>query len=362
MEKKTIKIAGAGIAGLTSAIILAKSGYKVRVFERNDVVGKRFRGDLEGLMNWGFDENVLEFMNRIGIRIDFWNKPVVNLSVFNSLGRKKDLLTEIPFVYLVRRGNEKGTLDHSLKMQAIESGAEILFNRPISPDDADIIATGPKFDGVTDAMASGYTFRSDSEDIFVAALSNKLSFKGYSYLLIADGLGTISSCVFGNYNQISDYLNNTVAFFKKNVCFDMKKEKKFTGFGSYYNLKSKKRYIGEAGGFQDFLWGFGMRYAMITGSLAAKSLIENKSYENLWKNELSGIKRSSETNRFWFSMLNDSFYNHFIDLLHGRKNILKFIDKMYRNNAYAKLLYPIARIYFRKNTKDRLSEKNEIYL
>ena len=35
------------------------------------------------------------------------------------------------------------------------------------------------------------------------------------------------------------------------------------------------------------LWGFGMRYAMISGYLAALSIIENKNYKRLIKKSIS---------------------------------------------------------------------------
>lgn len=47
-----IKILGAGLSGLSAAITLAKAGQPVDVFEVENEVGKRFRGDLEGLENW----------------------------------------------------------------------------------------------------------------------------------------------------------------------------------------------------------------------------------------------------------------------------------------------------------------------
>ncbi len=53
-KNRTIKIAGAGISGLTAAIVLARAGYRVKVYERMNEVGKRFNGDFQGLMNWGF--------------------------------------------------------------------------------------------------------------------------------------------------------------------------------------------------------------------------------------------------------------------------------------------------------------------
>jgi len=60
MKSRYIKIAGAGPAGLTAAINLAKSGYKVGIFEKNNNAGARFHGDLQGLENWTKEEDALK--------------------------------------------------------------------------------------------------------------------------------------------------------------------------------------------------------------------------------------------------------------------------------------------------------------
>ena len=143
MNKKEIKIAGAGIAGITSAIVLAKAGYKVKVFERNNDVGKRFNEDFQGLMNCGFEKDVLEFMKEIGLKIDFWNKPIVNIDLFGPNDYKKKFISKKPFVYLIQRGNKEKTLDQSLKKQALENGVEIIFNASVKQDNVDIVALFP---------------------------------------------------------------------------------------------------------------------------------------------------------------------------------------------------------------------------
>jgi len=40
---------------------------------------------------------------------------------------------------------------------------------------------------------------------------------------------------------------------------------------------------GEAGGFQDAVAGFGFRYAVITGSLAARAVLDGQDYRDLLK-------------------------------------------------------------------------------
>lgn len=65
--KKDISIVGAGPAGFTAAITLAKSGYTVNLYEQNNDVGLRFNGDFQGLENWSDEEDTLQVVNRIGI-------------------------------------------------------------------------------------------------------------------------------------------------------------------------------------------------------------------------------------------------------------------------------------------------------
>jgi len=49
----------------------------------------------------------------------------------------------------------------------------------------------------------------------------------------------------------------------------------FGGFGNLYTgqavRKGRLLYTGEAAGFQDALFGFGLRYAMLSGHLAARA-------------------------------------------------------------------------------------------
>ncbi|MEM5825823.1 MAG: hypothetical protein QXM64_00350, partial [Candidatus Aenigmatarchaeota archaeon] len=47
-----------------------------------------------------------------------------------------------------------------------------------------------------------------------------------------------------------------------------------------------KLYVGEAAEFQDASKGFGVKFAILSGYLAAKSIIANESYDVLWKKEL----------------------------------------------------------------------------
>ncbi|HFD80676.1 MAG TPA: NAD(P)/FAD-dependent oxidoreductase, partial [Gammaproteobacteria bacterium] len=56
----TVKISGAGPAGLAAALAVLGAGGRARVYERRSEVGGRFHGDFQGLENWTLEQDVLE--------------------------------------------------------------------------------------------------------------------------------------------------------------------------------------------------------------------------------------------------------------------------------------------------------------
>lgn len=64
MKEKAVTVVGAGPAGLTAAISLARSGYDVNLYEQNNNVGLRFNGDFQGLENWTDEEDTLKILSR----------------------------------------------------------------------------------------------------------------------------------------------------------------------------------------------------------------------------------------------------------------------------------------------------------
>jgi len=64
-------------------------------------------------------------------------------------------------------------------------------------------------------------------------------------------------------------------FFREKVELKMTNPRPFGGFGNLYTgqavRKGRLLYTGEAAGFQDALFGFGLRYAMLSGHLAARA-------------------------------------------------------------------------------------------
>ncbi len=241
---KKIKILGAGLSGLTAAINLAKSGYTVDVYEKNKDVGMRFNGDIQGLENWSDKKDIIMELKERNIDIDFNYSPFHDITLTNGF-KEKEIHSKKPLFYLLRRGRFSGTIDYSLKAQAIKSGVNIHFQETLSSNEANIVATGPSVNE-TVGMVKGIIFETDIKDTAVIAFNDNLAFKGYSYLLITKGYGCLCTVVRRNEaHRISLYFKRTKEFFlKKMGGIQIQPIRDVFGIGSFSLKKfSRREYI-----------------------------------------------------------------------------------------------------------------------
>jgi len=100
--------------------------------------------------------------------------------------------------------------------------------------------------------------------------------------------------------------------------------------------------VGEHAGFQDALAGFGMRYALRSGILAAHSLLEDNDYDSLWRSSLLPDIRQSIGNRLLYAKTGDW----------GRRAMFRqmasgdarpMLAKLYLPSLLGRILYPFAR-------------------
>src|SRR4030088_3581942 len=112
-----VEILGAGPAGLSAALAVARGGRGVTLYERQSEVGGRFHGDLQGLENWTTGGDVLDELAEMGIAPTFDFAAIREGLFFDSGGRERTFRSNRPAFYLVRRGVGAGTLDQSLKQQ-----------------------------------------------------------------------------------------------------------------------------------------------------------------------------------------------------------------------------------------------------
>ena len=160
-----------------------------------------------------------------------------------------------------------------------------------------------------------------------------------------------------DFKKEKECFEQTIEAFK-NVfpSLDITDAKEFGGYGNFFFGKpvfeNGKYYVGEAAGLQDCLWGFGMRYAMSSGFLAAKAIIENKDYETLLKENLIHLQKTSLVNRFLFERLGNNGYSYFINYL-ARGNAMEKIKRQYNPSLLKMLIYPVASWKYKSRLIDK---------
>ena len=346
---KQIKILGAGLSGLTAAINLALEGYKVKMFEKNNDCGKRFNNDFQGLENWESKVDILNDLKSMNIETNFYCKPFHTVWVYDFKLNKTKITSKTPVFYLVMRGNTKECLDIALKKQAIKLGVEINFNKTLAEKDANIIATGPKR---VDAVAKGITFNTKTSDTAIGVLNDNIAPKGYAYLLVSAGKGTLATVLFKDFENINYYFEKTIGTFNKIIDLKLKNIKEFGGYGNFFLSKkyekNRKLFTGEIIGLQDFFLMFGMRYAITSGYLAAKSIIENKNYDDLIKYKFRNQLKTSIVNRFLFERLGNRGYQLLISKTKNVNELISFLNKQSNPSFNKKLIYPISKCVLKK--------------
>ncbi len=367
-----IRIAGAGPSGLAAAIILARAGRAVEVHEAKGDVGTRFIGDLQIIEGASETETVPDFLDRLGIERNFYFRPTDWATFYDHRGVGRVIRSGEPYGYFIHRGAEDGTLDRGLLAQAQRAGAKVVFNSRLAADQADIVATGPASpDGLAKEMTwrvgdVGRTLQSDPRcrnaqpppgrtgesdlrsELIDVYFNHKLAPGGYSYLFILDGVATFGCAIVADFKRIDSYFDHSLAAARRLHGFEVPADAR-TGY-SYMNFHLKRaatangaRFVGEAAGFQDYLFGLGIRYALTSGSLAARSILEERDYDELWKSELEAKQKTSLVNRFLYETGGNFGLSMFVRQAAHAKDFHRYLSGWHRNSWWKSLLAPVIR-------------------
>jgi len=347
IESRPIRIAGAGPSGLAAAIVLAKAGRDVEVHEAKRDVGTRFIGDLQVIEAASESESVPAFLDRVGIARNFYFRGVDWATFYDHRGKARVIKSTAPYGYFIRRGAEENTLDRGLLAQARDAGAKVIFESRLAS--ADIIATGP---ASPDGLAREMTWKTDEPERIDVFFNHLLSPGGYSYLFILDGIATFGCAIVAGFKQIDDYFDHSLAEVRKIHPFETPGETR-TGY-SYMNFHLKRaatsngsRFVGEAAGFQDYLFGLGIRYALTSGVLAARSILEQRDFDDLWRSELGDKQETSLVNRFLYEAGGNTGLSMFVRQAARAKDFHRYLSGWHAHTWWKSLLAPMVRRVWR---------------
>ncbi len=345
----SISIAGAGPSGLAAAIVLARAGRSVTVHEAKADVGSRFIGDLQIIEGSSESEPVPDFLDRIGIERNFYFRPATWATFYDHRNRGRTIRSEDPFGYFIRRGNAADSLDHGLLAQAQNLGVEVRFNSRLKPEEADIVATGP---AAPDGLAREMTWHTSDPERVEVYFNHHLAPGGYSYLFILDGIATFGCAIVADFKKIDEYFEHSLAAARLANPFVVPPETR-TGY-SYMNfhlkrtaVKGTSRFVGEAAGFQDYMFGLGIRYALTSGSLAARSILENRDYNELWKAQLERKQETSLVNRFLYEAGGNTGLSIFVRQASRARDFNRYLSGWHANTWWKTLLAPIVQRLWR---------------
>ncbi len=343
---KTVTIAGAGPAGLSAAIHLRRSGFPVAVFERREAVGARFIGEWQILESYSLREDALTELRSMGIEPTFEHVPATWAHLLDDRGRKIGVKSRAPYGYFLRRGVEEGTLDRALEAQAKSLGATIHFGRKLAPEEADIVATGP---GPADGLAKEIAFRTTTRDRIEVVFDPALAPGGYAYFFVLGGWGTLGLALLDGYSRLEAQFEKAVDRFQQIEPFVIETPRPGYSYMNFFLHQSSEQgghlFAGEAGGFQDYLFGLGIRYALVSGHLAARSLVEKVPFDELWRKRLLSGMRSSLGARLLYESLGRRGLRQFVSRS-ARADFREFLHSWARPSWWRLALRPLAEKVF----------------
>ncbi len=297
-----VRIAGSGPAGLACAIALRQRGLPVEVYERRPEAGSRFEGGYQILAAYGESPRPPALVRELGVDIESLDGRWLRGARFlDGRGGAKEFEARRPFAYLLRRGAEPGALDHALVERGRELGVRFFEGQRLTVDEMDVDATGPHR---VDGMAMEVVFESDARERADVLLAPQLFSGGYAYLLVNEHHATLGVAVLRDFRNLEDYVEQALDHFERVEGFarrELRRSKHHMCYGRADRAgDGRVLRVGEAAGLQDYLFGLGLRNALLSGCLAARSIAEGLSYDAMCRRSFHPRMAASEVDRWLY--------------------------------------------------------------
>ena len=129
--------------------------------------------------------------------------------------------------------------------------------------------------------------------------------------------------------------------------FKIENKRSFAGYGTFAlnesNKQNRKLFVGEAAGFQDLFLGFGMKYALLSGYAAAKSIMEEKDYDMIWRELFLDKQKASAANRLIYEISGVWGYNYIANRLSNSRSPKSWLKDQYGPSLSKRLIYPFTK-------------------
>lgn len=330
----TIRILGAGISGLSAATLLAKEGYPVKVYEKEDHIGGRQEKNLCALRNYK-GEDTLKEVDGLGLELT----PTHEIdNVVKVSPNAEHRIEGRGLYYVVARGRDPESIENQLYSLAKDAGAEFVFgNMDVVYPDIDIVSVGSTWVR-RNIYAAGHRYlhaNVESKTMYLF-YDNNVSPQGY-LCLIPDGESTLALSVSFDARkftllrpQLDKLLQENQRI--KELLSGGTLEEAVDGYGYYsknpieHSIDDGKLFVGEAAGFLDASRGFGVRYAIITGALAARSIIDGSDYASLLRERFGNEFDKNLRKRAALDGLSNDDYDQILRGLGEKKSITEYLN------------------------------------
>jgi flavin-dependent dehydrogenase len=269
---ESVRVAGGGLSGLATALLLARAGRAVEVWDRRVGGGGRFHDGWQVIENGSGGDDALDELAGLGFR-DFEAIPATRALFFDGLGGRREVASARPYAYFIRRG--AGGIDATLRAQVLAAGVT-LHEGQAAPDRVDVVATGPR---QADGVAREVVFASDLPDVIAVLFDPLITPTGYAYLFCLGGHATFGVAQVRRVAGLRAAARAAWRRFRTELGeFAVRDEREGGQFMNFFLPRGLRDaagrwHAGEAAGVQDFLFGLGNRLALRSAGLAAAGLL-----------------------------------------------------------------------------------------
>lgn len=344
MTRASVRVAGAGPAGLCAALLLARAGVRVELRERRALVGQRFRDAVHGIENWSSAASFSERLAAWGVDLGPVLSPCRELWLCDG-ERLHTIRSAAPLFYLVQRGPDAGSLEGRLLELARQAGAEVRLGETFERGEAQLEAIGPASSHRVCAEA-GFHFQTSAPDLAAALVEQRATPRGYAYLLVRGGRGSLCAVRFDGRPVSREQLARCEALLRRQVDLDVAQRRPGAGFGAFQLLghfgTPERWALGEHAGLQDLLWGFGIRRALESGELAARCWLAGADYASAARATFAIPDRAAVVNRCLWDATAARALPLYVRWLDRHGDVRTALRQATRERRVHRWLYPLA--------------------